>query len=297
MKSQSEVAGKRRFRAFLTTLIALLMVVSAYANVAFAETADAVICQVNITVDGSTQVYEVNAATISEALSENGIVLDENDYTEPALDTAPAQGMNIDVYRVDVVTEKKREKIGFSTTKKQDKTLEKGKKKTVKKGQKGAKEVTYEVTYVNGEAESKETVSEVVVKEAVNEIVKVGTKKSDEVKSNGVKSKNGYTVGQKITGRYTHYCACARCNGNSRGITSSGKKIKNGMKNPHYIACNWLPLGTVIKVDGVNYTVVDRGGSGLSRKGRIDIFTPEGHSACFKYGTGSCTIEIVRLGW
>lgn len=38
-------------------------------------------------------------------------------------------------------------------------------------------------------------------------------------------------------------------------------------------------MGSVIKVNGQNYTVVDRGGSGLSTVGRIDIFTPEGHAA------------------
>ena len=39
------------------------------------------------------------------------------------------------------------------------------------------------------------------------------------------------------------------------------------------------------------------GGSGLSSVGRIDIYTPEGHAAALRGGTGSCTIEIVRLGW
>ena len=53
----------------------------------------------------------------------------------------------------------------------------------------------------------------------------------------------------------------------------------------------------VIEVDGVQYTVADRGGSGLSKAGKIDIFTPEGHAACLKKGIGSCTIKIVRLGW
>ena len=69
------------------------------------------------------------------------------------------------------------------------------------------------------------------------------------------------------------------------------------MENPYYIACNWLPLGTVLDVDGELYTVVDRGGSGLSKQGRIDIFTPGGHSDALRKGTGRCTITIVRLGW
>ena len=69
------------------------------------------------------------------------------------------------------------------------------------------------------------------------------------------------------------------------------------MADPYYVACNWLPLGSVISVNGKNYTVVDRGGSGLSARGRIDIYTPAGHQAALKGGTGSCSITIVRLGW
>ena len=69
------------------------------------------------------------------------------------------------------------------------------------------------------------------------------------------------------------------------------------MSNPYIVACNWLPLGSIIDVDGVQYTVADRGGRGLSAVGRIDVFTPEGHSACIKKGTGSCKITVLRLGW
>ena len=190
--------------------------------------------------------------------------------------------------------------MAYSTKEKKDSSLEKGDTKTIQQGKNGSKDVTYSVKYVNGVATESTKLTEVVKTQPVEKIVKVGTKKvkhSADTTPNGVKSKGGYSVGDTISGRYTHYCACAICNGNSRGITTSGKRIKNGMSNPYYVACNWLPLGSVIEVDGTNYTVVDRGGSGLSRKGRIDIFTPEGHKACYKYGTGSCKIKIVRLGW
>lgn len=255
---------------------------------------------VSLTADGSTASYAIADGTVADLLNLAGITLGKDDYTEPDVSSSLKAGTSVTVYRVEYKTETKSETIKYSTTKKNDRTLAQGKTKVVTKGVDGSKDVTYKVKYVNGEEESRETVSEVVVTKPVNKVVKVGTKKSSTsaaVASNGVTSKNGYTVGQVISGKYTHYCACAKCNGNSNGITSSGKKISNGMDNPYYVACNWLPLGSVINVDGTNYTVVDRGGSGLSKKGRIDIFTPEGHEACYRYGTGSCTITIVRLGW
>lgn len=248
---------------------------------------------VTLTADGSKAKYAIYQGTVADLLE-----LGEDDYTKPSLDTKLKVNMNVKVFRVEYKKETKTEKTDFKTTQKKDDSLTQGVVKVIEKGVKGEDEVTYKVKYVNGEKKGQEEFSRKTVKAPKAEVVKVGTKKSKgaNVKSNGVKSKNGYTVGQQIKGRYTHYCACGTC-GSGRGITASGKKVYNGMPNPYYIACNWLPMGSVVNVDGTNYTVVDRGGSGLSSTGRIDIFTPEGHKACFKYGTGSCNLTIVRLGW
>ena len=253
---------------------------------------------VTLKADGKSVKYAKVTGTVKDLLALAGITLDADDYTKPALNSQLSAKMKVKVYRVSYETVTKTQKIKFKTIKKKDKKLAQGKTKVVKKGQKGKKKVTYKIKTVNGEVKSEKVVKEVVKKKPVNKVVKVGTKFVDEsVTPNGVESMNGFTLGQQISGRYTHYCACATCNGSGSGTTTSGRRIYNGMENPHYIACNWLPLGSVIKVDGVNYTVVDRGGSGLSRTGRIDIFTPEGHAACYRLGVGSCSITIVRLGW
>lgn len=252
---------------------------------------------VTLNADDKSVKYAIYQGTVADLLSLAQITLGEDDYTNPAIDTELKENMTVTVYRVELKTETETNALPFNTVTQDDSSLTSGTKKVATNGEEGEEEISYEVKYVNGKEISKTEVSRKTVKEPVDKVIKVGTKMVNTVKSNGVTSKNGYTVGQKITGKYTHYCACAKCNGNSRGITSSGKRITNGMTNPYYVACNWLPLGSVISVDGINYTVVDRGGSGLSKVGRVDIFTPEGHSACYQYGTGSCSIEIIRLGW
>lgn len=252
---------------------------------------------VTLNADGkSTEFALVEGTTVNDILTLAKVQLGDNDYTEPSANASLKAGMKVNVYRVTYKSVTESEAVDYDTKKTNDSSLEKGKTKVVKKGVEGSADVTYKVKYVNGKEDSRTEVSKKITKEPVTQVERVGTKKVA-VASNGVKSKNGYTVGQKISGRYTHYCACSICNGNSRGITASGNKVYNGMADPHYVACNWLPLGSVIRVDGTEYTVADRGGSGLSSQGRIDIFTPEGHAACYRYGTGSCTIEIVRLGW
>lgn len=256
---------------------------------------------VTLTADGKSAKYAIYQGTVTDLLELAQITLGKDDYTEPSLDTELEANMKVTVYRVEYKTVTETEEVNFKTTTVKKSSMNEGTQKVVTQGVNGEDQVSYEVKYVNGKEESRTETERTTVKKPVNKVVNVGTKKvssssSSKVKSNGVTSKNGYTVGQKISGRYTHYCACASC-GSGSGVTASGKKVYNGMANPYYVACNWLPMGSVIRVDGKNYTVVDRGGSGLSTVGRIDIFTPEGHAACYRYGTGRCSIEIVRLGW
>ncbi len=253
---------------------------------------------VKLIADGKKAKYAIYQGTVADLISLAQIELGKDDYTKPSLDTKLKADMTVKVFRVEYKEEERTQKTSYKTTEKKDGTLARGVTKVFKKGVKGEDKVTYKVKYVNGKEDSKQELSRRTVKKPENEIVKVGTKKTKgaSYKSNGVSSKNGYSVGQKINGRYTHYCACAAC-GTGTGMTASGRRVYNGMPNPYYIACNWLPMGSVVNVDGTNYTVVDRGGSGLSVKGRIDIFTPEGHKACYRYGTGSCDLTIVRLGW
>lgn len=254
---------------------------------------------ISVNADGETVEYPAVSGTVKDLLKLAHISLGEDDYTVPSVNSSIRAGMTVKVYRVEYKEMTKTEKVSYKTTKKKDSSVYKGIETVVTNGTSGKADVTYEVKYVNGKATSKTEVSRETVKKAKNKVVKVGTKKTSgttNVKANGVKSKNGYKVGQVIKGKYTHYCACGVC-GSGTGKTASGKKVRNGMKDPYYIACNWLPLGSVVNIDGTNYTVVDRGGSGLSKEGRVDIFTPEGHQACFRYGTGSCTLTIIRLGW
>lgn len=258
-------------------------------NVAGAKT-------VILNADSTSLTISAIGSTVADVISLAGISLDGDDYVEPALDTAIEDGMEITVYRVTVKTETRKETIKFSTETKQNSDMDTGTSEIEVAGQNGEKQVEYRVTYINGRETSKEELSSTVTKEPVTEVKVVGTKQGS-VEPNGVQSANGYSVGQTIKGKYTHYCSCAKCCGKSNGVTASGKKVYTGMPNPYYVACNWLPLGSVISVNGTNYTVVDRGGSGLSSGGRIDIYTPEGHQAAIRGGTGSCSITIIRLGW
>lgn len=61
----------------------------------------------------------------------------------------------------------------------------------------------------------------------------------------------------------TGYCPCRRCNGSNAGRTASGSPMVPGRT----IAVGGLPFGTVLKVNGQEYVVEDRG----TPYGHIDI--------------------------
>ena len=67
------------------------------------------------------------------------------------------------------------------------------------------------------------------------------------------------------TYKITHYCSCNQCCGWSTGITASGTYATAGRT----VACNSLPFGTRIIINGNVYTVEDTGGMGGNT---IDIF-------------------------
>lgn len=99
-------------------------------------------------------------------------------------------------------------------------------------------------------------------------------------------SDNGYTY----LGGYslTAYCPCSICCGQwAGGPTKSGNMPCAG----HTVACNSLPLGTVIYIEGYGtYVVEDTGGMGHSV---IDIFFNT-HDEALAFGSGYADVYIVN---
>lgn len=91
----------------------------------------------------------------------------------------------------------------------------------------------------------------------------------------------------------THYCACEKCCGsNAAGITASGKQVATGM----VAMSSYYPFGTQIMINGVMYTVEDRGGSGIENDiHRVDIFVPD-HNMALRLGRFTTTATIYRIG-
>ena len=91
--------------------------------------------------------------------------------------------------------------------------------------------------------------------------------------------------------RISYYCACEKCCGAyANGITASGAPCQEGVT----CACDVLPIGTMVNVDGQIYTVQDRFGAFDGSK-RIDIYV-EDHDRAEALGTHTSWVNLVTLG-
>lgn len=102
--------------------------------------------------------------------------------------------------------------------------------------------------------------------------------------------------GSKAT--ITHYCACSSCNGSyswtEDGVnytaTASGITLHDGIEG-NYCAATFGSLGDVIRINGVDYKLVDRMGGNSGR--RVDIFVAAGHDECNRLGRYTAEAEVI----
>ena len=140
---------------------------------------------VKLTADGKTEEFSTPVVTVKEFLAAQGVEYTETDRLSPTENEKLTQGLEIVLQRVEEKTETVKENIPFDTEKETDASLDKGTTKTKREGVNGEKEVTYKITLVDGEEESREVTDEKVLKEAVNAVVLVGGKEEAETGANG----------------------------------------------------------------------------------------------------------------
>ena len=85
----------------------------------------------------------------------------------------------------------------------------------------------------------------------------------------------------------TAYCPCAKCCGNETGMTSSEVPAVSG----HTVACNSLPAGTRVMIEGIIYTIEDTGSTPYGDDW-IDIFF-DTHEEAMAYGVQILSVYLV----
>lgn len=266
--------------------------------------------------DGYEMTVLTSKTKVSEILEENNIVLAEDEKTIPAIDTELTSSRTIKITKkseqeVQIaqiseegvqtsldeilnayapITEKivvEQVAIPFETITKESTSDDTDTtEKVLKEGKDGIKEVTYRVKYQNNQEIEKIVISEKIIQEPVDKIVK--KQKTTTSRSATTARNSGTTTAKSGVYKVTAYCSCSKCCGKRTGRTASGTKATAGRT---VAASSKFAFGTKLKINGKTYVVEDRGGAVKGNK--IDVYM-NSHSAALKWGVRYLPVEIVE---
>jgi uncharacterized protein YabE (DUF348 family) len=132
--------------------------------------------EVKIEVDGKSFPKKTVYHRVSEILNDADVILSHLDRTEPARNEIISNGQKIKVIRINIEEIEKEEEIFFETQEEEDDDLKWRRKEIEREGEIGVKRVKYRITYKDGQEVSREKLSSEIIKEPVDEIIKIGTK-------------------------------------------------------------------------------------------------------------------------
>lgn len=264
--------------------------------------------------------YEIDVMTsktkVSEILDEKHIILLPDEKVTPALDEEVTDSKTIKISKLsddeeiiqiaenssdisvenilqsyNTITEKiivEEVSIPYETiTKDASNGSSETRDRVLKQGEEGLKRVTYKVKYQNDIEIEKIEMNSEIIKEPVNKVVQVTkiTNRSSRTTTPVTTSESGVSLGKY---KITAYCSCSKCCGKSNGITSSGRYAT---ANHTIAAPGNFAIGTKLKINGVVYTVEDRGGAINGKK--IDIYV-NSHSEALKWGVKYLNVELLN---
>ena len=131
--------------------------------------------EVIVEADGTKKTYPVFATTAAEALSEAGVMLDEDDILSPKRDEPVFRGTKIVVTRVEIKEEIVEKAVAFEKKSNEDDKLSWRKSVVTQKGEKGLDRLVYRVSSHDGKEVNRKLVRTERAKEPVPEIVTQGT--------------------------------------------------------------------------------------------------------------------------
>ncbi len=277
---------------------------------------------VYITIGDTTSKVLTTGATVGELLDLANILVSEHDIINYDLDTKIDGTTYIDVVDIDYVTETYTKRIYYQEKTVYSADYPKG-TRIVKDGTEGQKQITCKKTIVNGVVTSEEVLNEVVLFEAVDRQVIIGTKKTaNKAPSATAKPQKPTTTNPAVTTSANVSCVSTLKPASTIELDKNGNPIKykkhltvqataylaegtcaTGVKCvPGYIAVNpnYIPYGTkmYIKSSDGKYTygyavAADTGGFARNNPTKVDLAFPT-NAQCTSFGRRNVEIYILE---
>lgn len=241
---------------------------------------------VTVKADGTQVTLKTVKAPVADVLEKAEVSVSDEDIVSVPLDTVLRDDAVIEISRVSSATVKETKTVEYETEKVKTDELYVGQSKVKTQGENGKVEYTYAVTYVDGNESERRLVSEQTVKEAVNKVVLVGTKKKPQITTSSTPS--SYKAVYTMT-------ATAYTYGDDGGNrTATGIRPYRGIVA---VDPNVIPLGTKLYIetsDGryIYGSAVAADTGGAIKGNKIDIFL-ESESECYSFGRRSVNVYVI----
>ncbi|MFS0656652.1 ubiquitin-like domain-containing protein [Bacillus sp. 179-C3.3 HS] len=248
--------------------------------------------QVSLNDGGKKKKVWTTSTTVADFLKQQELKLKKHDKIKPALHkNLSKKSADIQITRVEKVTDVVEEKIAFETKHKKDRSLEKGTEKVLEKGEEGKLKKHYAIVKENGKVVSKELIKEVTEKDSKDRLVAVGTQVSKKnSNASPAVSRSNESSGREFYVTSTAYTAyCTGCSGR----TSTGFNLKaNPGAKVIAVDPSVIPLGSKVYVEGYGYAVASDTGSAI-KGNKIDVFVPNKSSA-YQWGNKRVKIRVLK---
>lgn len=131
---------------------------------------------VNLVLYGTSEQVYTQAKTVGDFMKEKNLKLGAQDGMNLSSQTAIVPGIAVSIWRDGVQTQTRDEDVPFTTREIQDATQPVGYRNVTTPGGNGKKAVTYQVNIRNGQEISRQVLQSVVLNQAIEQVIVVGTK-------------------------------------------------------------------------------------------------------------------------
>ena len=251
-----------------TKVLAIALVINLLFAGAFVFTS-IMVKDITVSVNGKSIKYRTMAKTVDDMLSGWGVNLDEGDVVAPGQKAKLKDDMDVSIDLYEVETEVVKEATDFKQKEEYTSDLLEGEEKVTTKGVKGQDEVTYEVTYLGGEEQSRKEVDRKTIKKPKTQILSKGT----------AIAIDGERYSRKLVVQATAY--------SGGGTTATGTRARVGeiAVDPRVI-----PLGSECYIEGFGKVRAEDTG-GAVKGNIIDIYMAS-RGAAIRWGRRTVTIYI-----
>ncbi|MCW2765075.1 MAG: Transglycosylase domain protein, partial [Nocardioides sp.] len=161
---------------------------------------------------------EITALTVGDALHKLGVKVGKRDQVKPRVGHQLTDGDKVVFTNIRVVRKRVNgETLGFGTVRQDDSSMLQGQSTVARAGSPGRRNVTYRLTFRNGELAVRKVLHQRVVRAPVDEIVKVGTKQQPAPTTN-------------FAGGSTVWDSLARCESGGNWAINTGNGYYGGLQ-------------------------------------------------------------------